>query len=514
MSGPASFVPADTPLGSAEWGSGCQINAGRMGLHNKLMRYQMFLPIHLRWVQDKVPGVEHVTFENFVQEFNLSDRQQATDTYTALIGSDEIRTHRRKRLQETFNDFKAHYEDVFWSRRKLQISSEITSNDAAVDLQEAAVKKARHGYSELSSRSRSASVEALEKDQYLASHQLAEATPTSKRRQADMLQGGVHEQDYSQQKRKRQQQYKKDEDLWAQRFFDPAAVIPSTLMIKDIGIGLPFMRLQEEAAAIVNDVKKTLTPTLLPFFLSVNHIWDSHYRLPGISDNDHDAIQDALRVPVVRLPDQLVFFCRSLEHDLTSTGYIRSRETKSRDQDALLVLYQQASQKLPKRFLSFEHVKNEDTHAHSVLDTLFTFMFPTYNYRYELHWANRPTAGSGDRRDGDAFKPDAQVIKDGFELGYMEIKPPKEERHQRAYLEDVWALSGLAKDSIDLHLRHGRIITTIPCVLVFGFQMTLFQLSFQAGIYLWQTIHTSYLPRDHYDIGNVVACVELLKTFK
>lgn len=53
----------------------------------------------------------------------------------------------------------------------------------------------------------------------------------------------------------------------------------------------------------------------------------------------------------------------------------------------------------------------------------------------------------------------------------MEIKPPKEERHQQAYLEDVWALSGLTKDSIDLHLRHGRIITTIPCVLVFSKKM-------------------------------------------
>ncbi|KAF9178087.1 hypothetical protein BGZ50_008088 [Haplosporangium sp. Z 11] len=172
------------------------------------------------------------------------------------------------------------------------------------------------------------------------------------------------------------------------------------------------------------------------------------------------------------------------------------------------------SHKLPERFLPFEHLKNEDTHAHSALDALLTFVFPAYHHRYELHWANRPAAGSGDRRSGDAHKPDAQVTKDGFELGYVEVKPPKEKRHQRAYMKDVWALSGLAKDNIDIHLRHGRIITTVPCVLVFGFQMTLFQLSFQAGIYLWQVIRTSYLPRDQCDIGNIVACVELLKTFK
>ncbi|KAF9541605.1 hypothetical protein EC957_002909 [Mortierella hygrophila] len=43
---------------------------------------------------------------------------------------------------------------------------------------------------------------------------------------------------------------------------------------------------------------------------------------------------------------------------------------------------------------------------------------------------------------------------------------------------------------------------------------TLSQLSFQAGIYLWQNVHTSYLPKDHYDTGNAMASVELLKTFK
>lgn len=110
----------------------------------------MFLPTHLHWAQDKVSGVEHVTLENFVKEFNLSDRQSATDTYTALIESDEIRRQRREKLQEAFKEFRKHQEDFFWSRRKLQLSSEITSNEAAVDLQEAAVKKSRKGYLEVS----------------------------------------------------------------------------------------------------------------------------------------------------------------------------------------------------------------------------------------------------------------------------------------------------------------------------------------------------------------------------
>jgi hypothetical protein len=44
--------------------------------------------------------------------------------------------------------------------------------------------------------------------------------------------------------------------------------------------------------------------------------------------------------------------------------------------------------------------------------------------------------------------------------------------------------------------------------------MTLYQLSFQAGIYIWQDVYTSYLPKDRYDSGNIIECVELIKTFK
>ncbi|KAF9582371.1 hypothetical protein BGW38_000291, partial [Lunasporangiospora selenospora] len=300
----------------------------------------------------------------------------------------------------------------------------------------------------------------------------------------------------------------------SQIIFDPTTIVISQLVIEGIEIGTSFRMLQEEVAPMINDVKELLMLHQLPCFLAANYIWDITYQLPGMSDNDHATVQASLCVPVIRLSDQLVLFCRTLVHDLKSKGYICSRDSKSRDQNDLLVLFQQASQKLPIRFLPFIHLRNEDTHAHSALDSLLTFVFPAYHQRYELHWANRASDGSRARRGGDALKPDATIVKDGFELGFVEVKPPKEERHHRAYLEDVWALSGFAKDCIDLHLRHSRILTTAPCVLVFGFQMTLYQLSFQAGIYVWQHVDTSYLPKDQYDSGNVIECVELLKTFK
>ncbi|KAF9157168.1 hypothetical protein DFQ26_009078 [Actinomortierella ambigua] len=72
----------------------------------------------------------------------------------------------------------------------------------------------------------------------------------------------------------------------------------------------------------------------------------------------------------------------------------------------------------------------------------------------------------------------------------------------------------MAKETIDSHLRHSRNITTVPCLNVLGYQMTLYKLSFRTGIYLWQEVITTYLPKDQYDIGNIRSCVELFNTFK
>lgn len=99
-----------------------------------------------------------------------------------------------------------------------------------------------------------------------------------------------------------------------------------------------------------------------------------------------------------------------------------------------------------------------------------TSFFPGNDRHYELHWANRRSLGSGERRGGShlALKPDATITKGCFELGYVELKPPLEDRSQRYYIEDIWALAEFAKNCIDSHLQHGRKITIVACLHVFG----------------------------------------------
>ncbi|KAF9158861.1 hypothetical protein DFQ26_007165 [Actinomortierella ambigua] len=119
-----------------------------------------------------------------------------------------------------------------------------------------------------------------------------------------------------------------------------------------------------------------------------------------------------------------------------------------------------SSWRLPRQYLPFR-LQNEDTHAHASLDALMSMVFPVSHRHVELHWANRASVGSRNRR-GDLNKPDATILKDTFEVGFVEVKPPQEERHEKAFLEDQRALATFAKDAIDYHLRHGRPFKSIP----------------------------------------------------
>ncbi|KAG9062193.1 hypothetical protein KI688_006525 [Linnemannia hyalina] len=93
--------------------------------------------------------------------------------------------------------------------------------------------------------------------------------------------------------------------------------------------------------------------------------------------------------------------------------------------------------------------------------------FPENTPLYELDWDNRYASGSKARR-GDLLKPDATVLKSGMEVGYVEIKTPKDSHSQSKFVEDLWSLASEACDQIDLHLRNQCPIVVVLCIQVFG----------------------------------------------
>jgi hypothetical protein len=121
--------------------------------------------------------------------------------------------------------------------------------------------------------------------------------------------------------------------------------------------------------------------------------------------------------------------------------------------------------KLPVDYLSFQN-GIEDTFCHGIVDALFCRQFPTRSV-YTLDWTNKEAGGSRNRRVY-GNRPDAIISRNGRELAFVEVKPPKEDRNVKAYIEDQWKLANFCKDTIDLHLRDGRDIRKAAAVQIFG----------------------------------------------
>ncbi|KAK3826455.1 MAG: hypothetical protein J3R72DRAFT_496739 [Linnemannia gamsii] len=136
------------------------------------------------------------------------------------------------------------------------------------------------------------------------------------------------------------------------------------------------------------------------------------------------------------------------------------------------------SWKLPRRYIAFR-LHNKDTHAS--LDALMPLTLPASQRNVGFGWANRASIGSKDHR-GDPNKSDGTIVKDVFEVGFVEVEAPREERYEKAFLEDQWALATFAKDVIDYHLRHGLPFKIIPCLQVFGYRLILYKLEFISGL--------------------------------
>ncbi|KAF9435902.1 hypothetical protein BGZ76_005269 [Entomortierella beljakovae] len=77
---------------------------------------------------EKSEGMEHVSLENFVNKFEFSHQESATDAYQRLISYHSIRESRKQRLQEAFENFRQRHEERFWAKLEVTVNSEVVAN--------------------------------------------------------------------------------------------------------------------------------------------------------------------------------------------------------------------------------------------------------------------------------------------------------------------------------------------------------------------------------------------------
>ncbi|KAF9581774.1 hypothetical protein BGW38_001090 [Lunasporangiospora selenospora] len=293
--------------------------------------------------------------------------------------------------------------------------------------------------------------------------------------------------------------------------FDASKALPIYLRLEGFDVGKAFKVLQAHAEEIINDGSEKVKVSNVHLFLAGNYIWHTATALPGMSGDFRQSICNSIEVSKVRLSPSEVYLCIDLGRELSDAGRIRSRLAEDGDEH-IIQLFQTLANKLSVEAMPWVF-KNEDSHAHGVLDVIVTQLFPEGRAPYEMIWANRPSEASKLRR-GEPLKPDGTITKEDFEVAYLEVKGPKDDRCQSKYLEDLWNLSSFAKDCIDSNLSARRSVKLVPLVQVFGHKVTLYVMKFVSGLYILHQVATCYLPRDLQDLGGMIQCVETFRTLK
>ncbi|KAG0341468.1 hypothetical protein BG000_008968 [Podila horticola] len=75
---------------------------------------------------------EHVSYTNFVQEFELQDRAYSQLLYSNLTKASDIKLSRRKKLQKQYTSFSKHKLDDYWAARALELERNKTRAHSAV----------------------------------------------------------------------------------------------------------------------------------------------------------------------------------------------------------------------------------------------------------------------------------------------------------------------------------------------------------------------------------------------
>ncbi|KAG9061330.1 hypothetical protein KI688_007308 [Linnemannia hyalina] len=164
-----------------------------------------------------------------------------------------------------------------------------------------------------------------------------------------------------------------------------------------------------------------VTKTVINFDVAMNYILTTTEELEGIPTEVLEDIRHRFVWNATRLDNPTVEMCGRLGQQLALGDDIHD-DSKEPDLQRIVVLYQIV--------------------------------------KFVIDWANGEARGSKKRR-GHGYRPDAVIIRNSRQIGFLEVKPPGSCHTVREYLHDYWNLANRAKDAIDNLLQQGLPITKV-----------------------------------------------------
>lgn len=96
---------------------------------------------HRIWALDRKLDKEHVAFPAFVHRFKYFDKAEAHRAFGNLLDYGRISELRLRKIRSDYEHFKINNDDLYWSERLTDRSSEIVVQSASVYVQEAGLKR-------------------------------------------------------------------------------------------------------------------------------------------------------------------------------------------------------------------------------------------------------------------------------------------------------------------------------------------------------------------------------------
>ncbi|KAF8929852.1 hypothetical protein BGZ47_000844, partial [Haplosporangium gracile] len=255
----------------------------------------------------------------------------------------------------------------------------------------------------------------------------------------------------------------------AKLFVDPASFAIHKYVLNGHNVGQIFHQYQVAVTKTVNNPTIPVSYQNISHFMAMNYILNTTEELEGFPTNALKDIRGRFAWNASRL-------------------------------DNLLVL------KLPLGFDQFDNGL-EDTYCHQVIDALFAYQFPQRSRKYSINWPSGEAHGSKNRR-GFGYRPNAVVLRNGKQIGFLEVKPPGNSHTAKEYLHDHWNLTNFCKDAIDNFLQQG-----LPITQLFKRRLSLQTMEYMNGVYHWSLSCVSYISRDQQGSG-VASCIRLLNTLE
>ncbi|KAF9992071.1 hypothetical protein BGZ80_004898 [Entomortierella chlamydospora] len=140
--------------------------------------------------------------------------------------------------------------------------------------------------------------------------------------------------------KKAEKKEEKNEEPSSAFFINPEAFVKQNYAVDGVDVGAIFLNFQRRSANVVNDSTAKMNIGNMDSFLAMNSIWNTEFQLKDLDSSTHKKIKEIHNRDRVAFTNEMTILRTSLDHEMESTGRIKSRSASDDFQEDIIHIYQ------------------------------------------------------------------------------------------------------------------------------------------------------------------------------